>query len=103
MYLTSLLHTTYQKADVWIGMKYDGVNQKFVWLDGTAVRYTNWIDKEPNPRNGEYVKVGLEEGARNFLFWKPAYENETLPFFCQKVKGMVSRLINYMIIFLYTV
>ena len=88
MYLTSLLHTLYKKSEIWIGMIYDDVNQTYTWLDGTMVQYTNWFNKEPDPRNGKYVKVGLQEGARNFLFWKTANENETLPFFCQKRKGI---------------
>ena len=69
-------------------MIYDDVNQTYTWLDGTMVQYTNWFNKEPDPRSGKYVKVGLQEGARNFLFWKTANENETLPFFCQKRKGI---------------
>ena len=88
MFLTSLLDKMYQDSDIWIGMKYDDVNLTYRWLDGTIVQYTNWINKDPDPRQGKYVKVGLEKGARNFLFWKPANENETLPFFCQKVQGM---------------
>ena len=87
MFLTSLLDEMYQKSDIWIGMKYNDINQTYRWLDGSVVQYTNWINKDPDPRRGKYVKVGLEEGARNFLCWKPANGNETLPFFCEKVQG----------------
>ena len=87
MFLTSLLDKMYRRSDIWIGMKYDEVNQTYRWLDGSIIQYTNWINKEPDPRRGKYVKVGLAEGARNFLFWKSASQRETLPFFCQKVKG----------------
>ena len=87
MFLTSLLDEMYQKSDIWIGMKYNDINQTYRWLDGSVVQYTNWINKDPDPRRGKYVKVGLEEGARNFLFGNPANGNETLPFFCEKVQG----------------
>ena len=87
MFLTSLLDKMYRKSDIWIGIKYDEVNQTYKWLDRNVVQYTNWINKEPDPRKGKYVKVRLEEGARNFLFWKPASQHETLPFFCERFKG----------------
>ena len=61
MFLTSLLDKMYQDSDIWIGMKYDDVNQTYRWLDGTIVQYTNWINKDPDPRQGKYVKVGLEK------------------------------------------
>lgn len=33
---------------IWIGGKYDTIDEKFKWLDGDEMVWTNWYKGEPN-------------------------------------------------------
>ena len=74
------------QTDSWIGLTYDDTNKKYQWLNGSPVTYTKWINSQPNPKIGKYVKVGVDSVMKPML-WKPAVGNEKLPFFCQKSSG----------------
>ena len=94
LFLTSMLAELKVESDVWVGMKFDPVLLTYKWLSGHPVTYTHWYNKQPDPRLGNYVKVGLQKGSRKFMFWKPAARNETLPFFCQRMKGISLKILS---------
>ena len=78
----------YTKTDVWIGMKYDPIYQVYTWMNNNPVSYTNWFNKQPDPRDEKiYIKISLYNGADDFLFWQAAKLEEKMPFICRTLKG----------------
>ena len=94
VFLSSLISTLYRNSDVWIGMKFNmtsiSIYEQYRWLDGSKVVYSNWYNKEPDPRHGDYVKLTVRNGPTNFLYWLAAVANESLPYFCKQNPGMFS-------------
>ena len=82
-----MMSQMYKVSDVWIGLEYDAEIQTFSWMDGMSVTYTNWLNKYPDPRDGNHVKVGVHQGSDRFIFWSTANKTEKHPFFCRLLMG----------------
>ncbi|XP_065683392.1 uncharacterized protein LOC100215503 isoform X1 [Hydra vulgaris] len=86
LFLTTMLGALYVKTDIWLGMKYNPLQQMYTWMNNNTVNYTNWYNKQPDPRQGEYIKLSLYNGADDFLFWQAAIQEEKLSFICRALK-----------------
>lgn len=82
-----MLSQLYAPRDIWVGMQYNVALRTYSWMDSTPVTFTKWYNKKPDPRVGQYVKVGVNDGRRS-LFWFPAAKTEKHPFFCKKYPGL---------------
>lgn len=51
--------------DIFIGLSDITDNQRFRWVDGTAVDYTNWNRLEPNEAGGEVRKPCSFQDIKN--------------------------------------
>lgn len=73
--------------DVWVGLVWDQNSQIYKWSNGAPVTYTKWVNRQPDPSRGAYVKVGVRDMGVEPMLWKPARMEEKLPFFCQRKTG----------------
>ena len=84
-FLTAVI--TEQRLDTaWLGATDERVEQKWVWVDGTPMRYSNWDvrGKQPNNKGGleHYMVIRADAGG----FWsdQPDWSIQHSPgFICQ--------------------
>ena len=84
---TSLLSVLYSHTDAWIGLVFDSSDSTYKWENGESVSYTKWVNRQPDPSQGSYAKVGVNGYGVQPMLWKPALKEEKLPFFCQRMTG----------------
>ena len=58
---------------------------KFVWIDGTALTYTNWAPVDPNDLDGTHDVVGMTGPYwPSFGKWVDGRADQQKPFICEK-------------------
>lgn len=88
MLLNSMLSSLDSVMDVWVGLVWDQNSLTYKWSSGAPVTYTKWVNRQPDPYSGGYVKVGVRDNGVEPMLWKPAQMDEKLPFFCQRKTGL---------------
>ncbi|XP_048579857.1 uncharacterized protein LOC5521688 isoform X1 [Nematostella vectensis] len=87
--VTSLLVTSWDAGDVWIGLTDTNQRGIYRWTDGSPVDWTNWWNGEPNDRGvtGSCVRATLTVSSRDWMYWVDSNCTSTpYAFVCKKYR-----------------
>lgn len=86
MIVTSLLVTSWDAGDVWIGLTDQGSRGVYRWSDNTAVDFAHWWNGQPNDRNanGSCVRATMTISSRDKMYWTDDDCSYNLAYVCKQ-------------------
>lgn len=77
-------------SEAWIGLHDHSVEGRYIWIDGSTIPFSEWLEEEPNGGISENCIVQAKEN--NMPGWADRRCFETKAFVCEvPVPGKLSR------------
>ena len=92
--LTSLMVSSWDGQDVWIGLTDYAQRGAYRWQDKSAVDYSSWLNGEPDDRSrvGSCVRATLQFGRGDMMFWQDGLCSESFAYVCARFRGKCKNL-----------